>query len=142
MEDINPDLKIKESNTIELDKVKLKRNWNFQENYEPKNKKDKQKYSYKEIYSFDTIIGFWQFWNKYPGNEAKAIFFNGEYMTYFFKEQFKIIAMNIFEKGIKPEWEDEKSKKGHILALEYIVNEGLDKFLSRIDGLWTKLIFQ
>ena len=49
--------------------------------------------------------------------------------------------MNIFEKGIKTEWEDEKNKKGHILILEYIVNEGLDKFLSRIDELWTKLIF-
>ena len=142
MEETKPELKIEESNTIELDKVILNRKWSFWENYESKNKKDKQ-YSelFKEIYTFDTIIGFWQFWNKYPGNEAKEIFFNGEYLKYFFKEKFRIIAMNIFEKGIKPEWEDEKNKKGHILTLEYIVDEGLDKFLSKIDGLWIKLIF-
>ena len=142
MEDIKPYLKIEESNTIELDKVILKRKWSFWENYESKNKKDKQ-YSelFKEIYTFDTIIAFWQFWNKYPGNEAKAVFFNGEFLKYFFKEKFRLIAMNIFEKGIKPEWEDEKNKKGQILTLEYIVDEGLDKFLSKIDGLWIKLIF-
>ncbi len=49
--------------------------------------------------------------------------------------------MNIFEKGIKPEWEDEKNKKGQILTLEYIVDKDLDKFLSKIDELWIKLIF-
>ena len=48
--------------------------------------------------------------------------------------------MNIFEKGIKPEWEDEKNKKGKILTLEYIIDEGLDKFYSKADELWIKLI--
>ena len=140
MEDKEEDLKIEESDTIELDKVLLKREWSFWENYESKNKSQRN-YSYKEIYSFDNIIAFWQFWNKYPGNDAKEIFYNGECLKFFFKEKYRITAMNIFEKGIKPEWEDEKNKKGQILTLEYIVDKDLDKFLSKIDELWIKLIF-
>ena len=140
MEDKEEDLKIEESDTIELDKVLLKREWSFCENYESKNKSQRN-YSYKEIYSFDNIIAFWQFWNKYPGNDAKEIFYNGECLKFFFKEKYRITAMNIFEKGIKPEWEDEKNKKGQILTLEYIVDKDLDKFLSKIDELWIKLIF-
>ena len=48
--------------------------------------------------------------------------------------------MNIFEKGIKPEWEHEKNKKGKILSLEYIVGEKLNDFFSMADELWIKLI--
>ena len=49
--------------------------------------------------------------------------------------------MNIFEKGIKSEWEDEKNKKGKILTLEYIIDEeGLNHFFSKADELWIKLI--
>ena len=142
MEDKNSDLKLEESDTIELEKVILQREWSFWENYESKIK-DKKHYSdsFKEIYTFNNIIAFWQFWNKYPGNKAREIFFNGEYLKYFFKEKYRITAMNIFEKGIKPEWEDEKNKKGQILTLEYIVDKNLENFLSQIDGLWIKLIF-
>jgi hypothetical protein len=142
MEDKNSDLKLEESDTIELEKVILQREWSFWENYESKIK-DKKHYSdsFKEIYTFNNIIAFWQFWNKYPGNKASEIFFNGEYLKYFFKEKYRITAMNIFEKGIKPEWEDEKNKKGQILTLEYIVDKNLENFLSQIDGLWIKLIF-
>jgi hypothetical protein len=142
MEDKNSDLKLEESDTIELEKVILQREWSFWENYESKIK-DKKHYSdsFKEIYTFNNIIAFWQFWNKYPGNKASEIFFNGEYLKYFFKEKYRITAMNIFEKGIKPEWEDENNKKGQILTLEYIVDKNLENFLSQIDGLWIKLIF-
>ena len=141
MESISSDLKIEESDTIDKDKVLLKRLWCFWENYESKNKNSKTySQSLKEIYTFDTILSFWQFWNKYPGKTASSIFYNGEYLKYFFKEKYRITAMNIFEKGIKPEWEDEKNKKGKILTLEYIIEEGLDKFLSKADELWIKLI--
>ena len=44
MEDKNSDLKLEESETIELEKVILKREWSFWENYESKNK-DKKLYS-------------------------------------------------------------------------------------------------
>jgi hypothetical protein len=141
MEDISSDLKIEESDTIEKDKVILKRIWSFWENYESKNKNPKTySQSLAEIYTFDNILSFWQFWNKYPGKTASTIFYNGEYLKYFFTEKYRITAMNIFEKGIKPEWEDEKNKKGKILTLEYIIEVGLDKFLSNADELWIKLI--
>ena len=74
MEETNNDLKIEESDTIEQDKVILNRSWSFWENYENRNKRNN--YMIKEIYSFDNIISFWQFWNQYPGNETKAIFFD------------------------------------------------------------------
>ena len=141
MEDISSDLKLEESDTIEKDKVLLKRLWSFWENYEPKNKSTKTySQSLAEIYTFDNILSFWQFWNKYPGKTASTIFYSGEYLKYFFTEKYRITAMNIFVKGIKPEWEDEKNKKGKILTLEYIIEEGLDKFLSKADELWIKLI--
>ena len=141
MEESNTKEKIEESDTIEKEKVKLNRCWAFWENYEVKNKTEKG-YSdlLKEIYSFDDIISFWQFWNKYPGNDIKKIFYNGEYLTYFFKEKYRINAMNLFVKGIKPEWEDEKNKKGKILILEFEIKKDLDKFLSLVTNFWIKLI--
>ena len=141
MEESNTKEKIEETETIEKEKVKLNRCWAFWENYEVKNKTEKG-YSdlLKEIYSFDDIISFWQFWNKYPGNDIKKIFYNGEYLTYFFKEKYRINAMNLFVKGIKPEWEDEKNKKGKILILEFEIKKDLDKFLSLVTNFWIKLI--
>ena len=141
MEESIPDEKLEESETIEKEKVLLKREWSFWETYESRNKAEKD-YSklLKEIYTFNDIISFWQFWNEYPGSDTEKIFFNGEYMTYFFKEKYRIIAINIFEKGIKPEWEDVKNRKGHVLTLEYIVDTGLDVFLPKVTQLWIKLI--
>ena len=133
--------KFEESNTIEKEKVKLNRQWSFWENYESKNK-DEQDYSklLKEIYTFDNIISFWQFWNKYPGSETSSVFFNGECLKYFFKEKYRIIAMNLFEKGIRPEWEDEKNKKVKIFTLEYLINSDLEGFLNAAKENWTKLL--
>ena len=128
---------LEESNTIEKEKVKLNRSWSFWENYLRKNSND---YILEEIFSFDDIISFWQFWNKYPGNEAKKIFYNGEYLTYFFKEKYRINGMNLFVKGIKPEWEDVKNKGGKILILEYEVKSELDRFLSAVNDTWIKLL--
>lgn len=112
MEESISDGKLEESETIEKEKVLLKRTWSFWENYEDLKRAEKD-YSklLREIYTFNDIISFWQFWNKYPGNDTKQVFYNGEYVKYFFKEKYRIIAMNIFEKGIKPEWEDKKIKK-------------------------------
>ena len=133
--------KLEESETIEKEKVKLNREWSFWENYESKNK-DEKDYSklLKEIYTFNDIISFWQFWNKYPGSETSSVFFNGDCLKYFFNEKYRIIAMNLFEKGIRPEWEDEKNKKGKIFNLEYIVNNELEKFLTVVKENWTKLL--
>ena len=97
----------KADNSIEKEKEKvlLNRSWSFWENYETKTRESKD-YSklLKEIFTFEDLISFWQFWNKYPGSDTKQIFYNGECIKYFFKEKYRIIAMNLFEKGIKPEW--------------------------------------
>ena len=134
--------KIEESNTIEKSKVLLNREWSFWENYETKGK-EKVDYSQllKEIYTFNDIISFWQFWNNYPGNDLKKIFFDGEYVTYFFKEKYRIIAMNVFQKGIRPEWEDKQNNKGNILTLGYNIKlDEIDDFLFKAEELWVRLI--
>ena len=74
------DEKMEEKDSIELNKIKLQRKWTFWENYETREKSKDEDYSKltKSIYSFETIIDFWQFWNNYPGNNPKNIFFDGE----------------------------------------------------------------
>ena len=128
-----------ETSKIEKEKVLLKREWAFWENYDSKKEKDYSKLL-KEIFNFKDIISFWQFMNNYPGSDIKKIFFDGECIRYFFKEKFRIIALNIFQKGIKPEWEDESNKKGNILTLAYTINSGIDDFLVKAQELWIKLI--
>ena len=138
------DIDMEETDTIEKSKVLLNREWSFWENYEAKERKGKdQDYSEltKEIFSFNDIVSFWQFWNHYPGNDIKKIFFDGEYLRFFFKEKYRIIAMNIFQKDIRPEWEDDNNKKGNILTLSYTIkNEEIDDFLSQASKSWIKLI--
>ena len=141
MEESDSDSKIDYSLTQEREKVLLNRSWSFWENYESKNREEKN-YSklLKEIYSFGDLISFWQFWNKYPGSDTKQVFYNGECIKYFFKEKYRIIAMNLFEKGIRPEWEDEKNKKGKTLILEYVISNNLDQFLTLVSESWMKLL--
>jgi hypothetical protein len=131
------------SPTIEKEKVLLNRTWAFWENYQSKDNAEKD-YSklLKEIYTFNDIISFWQFWNHYPGNDIKKIFFDGEYLHYFFKEKYRIIAINVFQKDIRPEWEDKKNSKGNILTLSYTTkkNEDIDDFLTQVSKNWIKLI--
>ena len=139
----NQSIPIKESNLIEEKKVRLNREWSFWENYEPKEKNQKNlDYSMllKNIYSFNDLISFWQFWNKYPGSTPSKIFYNGEVIRYFFREKYRIIAMNLFQSGIRPEWEDEQNKKGKVLTLEYLVSTDLDKFMETVEKTWTSLM--
>ena len=75
---------LEESNKIEEDKVLLKRQWAFWENYDSKKEKDYSKLL-KEIFEFKDIISFWQFMNNYPGSDIKKIFFDGEFIRFFFK---------------------------------------------------------
>ena len=136
------DSKFEESTTIEKDKVLLNREWTFWENYDSKSKEIKD-YSTltKELFTFCDIISFWQFWNNYPGNDPKKIFFDGENIKYFFKQKYRVNAVNLFQKGIKPEWEDEKNKKGNILTLSYSIKlDQIDDFLEQGGDLWVKLI--
>ena len=72
---------LKEEEKIEISKVKLNRDWVLWENYDVKPGEEKIDYSQalKEIYSFNTIIDFWQFWNIYPGAVPENIFYDGHY---------------------------------------------------------------
>ena len=74
------DEKMEEKDSIEFNKVKLQRKWTFWENYETREKSKEEDYSKltNSIFSFETIIEFWQFWNNYQGNNPKNIFFDGE----------------------------------------------------------------
>ena len=133
---------LEESDKIELDKVLLNREWSFWENYESKNgEKDNYSSLLKEIFSFKDIISFWQFWHEYPGSDIKKTFFDGDYIRYFFKEKYRIIAINIFQKGIKPAWEDINNDKGNILTLGYGIKiEEIGNFLNQAAESWEKLV--
>ena len=67
-----------EADTVEESMVKFQRNWAFWENYESKLGKLDYHQSLKEIFKWDDIITFWQFWNSYPGSNPSNIFYNGE----------------------------------------------------------------
>ena len=70
-----------ESGTILLSNVKLQRKWVIWENYEAKSgEKLEWSKSIKQVYTFEDIISFWQFWNNYPGSNPSNIFYNGERM--------------------------------------------------------------
>ena len=130
-----------DNTTIEKSKVLLERTWSFWENYQSKNYTEKDYTNLlKEIFTFNDIISFWQFWNKYPGSTIKKIFYNGEYISYFFKQKYRIIALNLFEKGIKPAWEDEKNKNGKTFILEYEIKSDLDNFLIKAQDIWIKMM--
>ena len=72
---------LEQEEEIAINKVRLNREWGLWENYDVK--PDAQKIDYskavKEIYSFGTIIDFWQFWNLYPGAYPEKIFYDGQY---------------------------------------------------------------
>lgn len=69
-----------ESDKVEETKVKFQRKWAFWENYTAKEESAKLDYekTMKEIFKFEDIITFWQFWNHYPGSSPSNIFYNEE----------------------------------------------------------------
>ena len=125
---------------ISLPTVKFSKSWAFWENYSTKEKKLSYLESNKKIFKWDDIITFFQFWNKYPGNDIKNIFFDGQDLKYFFKEKYRINSINIFIEGIKPMWEDEQNKGGKYFQLDYRVNiEKINDFITASNYQWKKL---
>ena len=125
---------------IPLSSVTFPRKWSFWESYIAKETKLSYKDSMKNIFSWNDLITFFQFWNKYPGNEATKIFFDGNKIKYFFKEKFRISAMNIFVEGIRPEWEDPKNNGGKYLQFEYQIKlDDINIFSNRASNAWKKL---
>ena len=141
------ELKTKESiipeseKNIPLSQITFNRSWVFWESYTAKDQKLEYEESNKAIFEWNDIITFFQFWNSYPGNDLKKIFFNGNRVIYFFKEKYRIIAMNVFVKGIKPMWEDEKNNGGKYLQLEYQIKPDEADYFSSVSSLfWKKLV--
>jgi hypothetical protein len=133
---ITPEIK----SEIPLNAVKFKKSWTFWETYVSKTNDLSFENSNKLIFKWDDLITFFQFWNKYPGRDIKNILFDGNNLKYFFKENYRINAMNIFQEGIKPMWEDEQNKGGKYFQLDYkIKNDEMDTFSELANVHWKKL---
>lgn len=135
------DIPPKKNSEIPLSAVKFQRTWSFWESYAAKAEKLDYEKANQLIYKWDDIISFYQFWNKYQGNNFMNVFFDGSNLKFFFQEKYRIVAMNIFEDGIKPLWEDEKNKDGKYLQLEYkIQKDEMNVFSKPANFQWKKLI--
>ena len=133
---ITPEIK----SEIPLNAVKFKKSWTFWETYVSKTNDLSFENSNKLIFKWDDLITFFQFWNKYPGRDIKNILFDGNNLKYFFKEKYRINAMNIFQEGIKPMWEDEQNKGGKYFQLDYkIKNDEMDTFSELANVHWKKI---
>jgi len=113
---------VSETDKIEFSKVELKREWGFWESYSTKDGNTQNDYSnlLKNIYSFNNIISFWQFWNNYPGSDISNIFFDGEKLKFFFEEKYRIVGLNLFEKNTKPDYDIEPLKDNCVIyTLEF-----------------------
>jgi hypothetical protein len=133
---ITPEIK----SEIPLNAVKFKKSWTFWETYVSKTEDLSFENSNKLIFKWNDLITFFQFWNKYPGRDIKNILYDGNNLKYFFKEKYRINAMNIFQEGIKPMWEDEQNKGGKYFQLDYkIKNDEMDTFSELANVHWKKL---
>ena len=126
---------------IPLSSVRFSKSWTFWESYISKSINLSYEEANKEIFKWSDIITFFQFWNKYPGNNPKNVFYDGKTIKYYFKDKFRIISMNIFKEGIKPLWEDENNNGGKFLQMEYQVSNTskMNKFCKELQIQWKKL---
>ena len=125
---------------IPFSSVKFSKTWTFWESYISKEIKLSYDEANKQIFQWNDIISFFQFWNKYPGKNIKNIFFDGNNVKFFFKEKYRINSMNIFQEGIKPMWEDEKNKGGKYFQMDYqIQKDQMEKFSELANFHWKKL---
>ena len=69
-----------EANTVLYESVELNRRWCFFEGYEnvTYNQTIDWKTLVKQVFSFDDIITFWQFWNNSIYSKFSEIYNNGE----------------------------------------------------------------
>ena len=67
---ISPEKKV----DIPLSSVQFLKTWTFWESYISKSIKLSYDDANKQIFKWNDIISFFQFWNKYPGKDIKNIF--------------------------------------------------------------------
>jgi hypothetical protein len=125
---------------ILLNSVQFSKSWTFWETYSSKEKKLDYADSKRLIFEWNDLITFFQFWNKYPGNDIQNILFDGNDVKYFFNEKYRITSMNIFQKGIEPMWEDEQNKGGKYFQCDYqIKKDEMEAFSQLANVHWKKL---
>ena len=125
---------------IPLSYIKFINPWVFWENYSSKSVQLNYEEANKQIFKWNDIITFFQFWNKYPGSDLNNIFYDGNSVKYYFKEKLRIIAINIFKDEIKPLWEDEKNNGGKYFQIDYLINPlSLNEFTKKANHNWKKL---
>lgn len=148
--DFDNNLPDKDAEKIEKELVQFQRTWVIWENYssdlKPKDGTGQNSTvdadwneRLKEVFSFNDLITFWQFWNKYPGSDPVKFFYDGEKFTYYFISEKRIDGINIFAENIKPKWEDLANSAGLTLILQYDVSDNINEFFSRIKDFWLKL---
>ena len=69
---------------IPLSSVKFSKTWAFWESYTSKTVKLSYEEANKKIFQWNDIVTFFQFWNKYPGNNINNIFYDGKDIKFFF----------------------------------------------------------
>ena len=124
---------------ILLNSVQFSKSWTFWETYTSKTKKLDYADSKKLIFKWNDLITFFQFWNKYPGNDIKNVLFDGNNIKYFFNEKYRITSMNIFQEGIEPMWEDEQNKGGKYFQCDYQIKHNMETFSQLANSHWKKL---
>ena len=137
----NDIIKEEKLDKINFSCVAFRRSWAFWESYQGAEGQDYDTLN-KKIYEWDNIIEFFQFWHAYPGSDVSNIFYDGENIKKYFKNEYRINAINIFVKDVKPMWEDPKNAGGHYLQCEYnkISQSDILKFEAIATGFWKKLI--
>jgi len=138
-----------ESDTIDLELVKLPKTWALWEGYEnavkdpnAEKKEEDWKNKIKRVFEFNDIITFWQLWNNSPFSKLSEIFNNGERIRYFYDSKVRINSINLFSSGIWPAWEDPENKGAWNLEFQYEIKRA-DEFMvyhEAAQKIWLQLI--
>lgn len=138
-----------EQKTIFHHRGELQTGWSFWENYRPVGNSKDKKYddNLSEVFSFDNLNTFAQFWNGMPYDQASnLIYFTcNETEKKIKKEDDKeyiIDGLNLFRKGVKPAWEDRANENGYHFQCELDVYPNTADLVYRTyDDLWKLFVF-
>ena len=139
-----------EKKTIYHHHGELQTGWSFWENYRPAIKEQNQTKSFSEnlseIFQFDNLNKFAQFWNGMPYDCASnLIYFPANETEKKIRKNDRdliIEGLNLFRKGVRPEWEDPANQKGYHFQCELDVQPHTYDLVSRTyDDLWKLFVF-
>jgi hypothetical protein len=95
--------------------------------------------STRKIGSFDTIEGFWSFFNNLP--KPSNLFYQSDtgkpYYT-FNNDKREIASISLFRDGVEPKWEDPRNRDGGEVMLRKFYRRGIAP-VEYLDTLWESL---